>query len=724
MNFRGIRTRPSTVAPDAARDRLLSTVLRIAALLGAITAVPSVIFAATNAHLLLAVADVAAVVTIAVMALTPSIPYIVRSLALIAFALVLGVVLMPIVGTVGTAYLIGVPVFCAILLGRRAALAGIAVIAVTLLAMLPMMMSGVPSRPESSATASAWLLESVNIVFVATLLALSCASLLRWLTHSMAQQQRAVQSLAEQRIELIAINEHLVIESDRRGAAEESATLLSEALDEAGDSILVANSRGEFYYRSESASRLAEWVVDPSCFEDVGSLVALAGPPAEGGARLGVTLPWTGDLTLVGPAGELRCYETRLVPIRGNVDEVGQVVVVLHDVTQQRANDSRLRRAEKLTGLGTLAGGIAHDFNNLVSTILLLAEDASTASDDPDVLANMELVVEACERAREMVRQLTFFGGDPSPGPTSNPIRDLVDRSVRLVSLAIPPSVELTTRADVDGSVPLSFGQFHQVIENLVRNAVDACQGIVGGHIAIIVQRSDATVGDSAFAIEVTDNGAGIPPENLARLFEPFFTTKGRAGGGLGLSSVYSIVTAVGGDVVATSQIGIGTTFRVLLPAPSEDDHANTSPVASSKPASLTTGRILVVEDEPVIRALAQKTLEGVGFIVHTAVDGIQARATLEDRHFDAVVTDLSMPRMDGWELLALIRQERPTLPVAITSGLGAASHDGDSRDLSPDAWLAKPYTRAQLIDCVRTLIDEAGLWLATAASNDNEPAD
>jgi len=668
--------------------------------------VPSVWFAATSGHLVIAIVDVIAVATIAIMALTPRIPYLVRSLALIALALVLGVVLMPVADIVGAAYLIAVPVFCAILLGGRAALVGVAVIALTLIALLPMMTSGPPSRVGSSSTPSSWLLETVNIVFVATMLALSCAAMLRWLAHSMAQQQGAVESLAEQKAELVATNESLVIESARRGAAEDSATVLSQALAEAGDSILIADLNGEFHYRSESADRLAAWTVDPSVFRDVWTLVALADDQPDGRPQPAEIVPWTGDVTLVGGASEVRCYETRLVPIRGNGADMAQLVVVLRDVSQQRAVDSRLRRAEKLTGLGTLAGGIAHDFNNLVSSILLLAEETAEASDDPRVRANMALVVEVCERAREMVRQLMYFGGDPSPASTSNPIRDLVDASTRLIRRTIPPGLELTTQVDAEDSVPLSFGQFQQVMENLVRNAVDACQDRADGRIAIAVGRADRTAPDPSVTIEVTDNGAGIPPENVARLFEPFFSTKGRAGGGLGLSSVYSIVTGAGGDVSAASALGMGTTIRVVLPVSRDANQRTGSERALPATVARSGARVLVVEDEPIIRALAQRSLEGVGFIVRTAVDGIDARTALEEEQFAAVVTDLTMPQMDGWELLVLIRQERPALPVAITSGLGAGSNNDDSHDVNPDAWLPKPYTRAQLIDCVRSLVD------------------
>lgn len=405
----------------------------------------------------------------------------------------------------------------------------------------------------------------------------------------------------------------------------------------------------------------------------------------------------------VGAATELeRRFEVaeRMIPALGQ--GVGERLVVFRDVTAEVEAEVSRQRQERLAAVGQLAAGIAHDMNNLLQglgmcTDLLLEEPFSEIA-----RGHLDLQRDLHLRASSLIRQILDFS---SRSPDHSEVILLIEELQRIevfLRRTLPSSIDL--RLDVDRQASLlairfDRTQLHQVITNLALNARDAMPA--GGNLTIHVrsverQGVEGEVREQA-VIEVRDEGTGMPPEVVARAFDPFFSTKeaGR-GTGLGLSQVYGLVAQHRGTVEIASVPNAGTTVRIWLPAaPSPATAATANP---SVPTPHRRGlRVLIAEDEPVIRRLLRRLLEASGAEVSEASDGREAMQRIDDaaRPFELVISDVGMPHVDGAALLAHLRDHAPATRVILMSGY-ARSEAGEHRP-EPDAWLPKPFSRDQL---------------------------
>ncbi|HQR29086.1 MAG TPA: ATP-binding protein, partial [Anaeromyxobacteraceae bacterium] len=344
---------------------------------------------------------------------------------------------------------------------------------------------------------------------------------------------------------------------------------------------------------------------------------------------------------------------------RSLLDEpaVGGVVVNARDVTVQRRLEEQLRQSQKLESIGRLAGGVAHDFNNLLTVIMggaaMLRE--SLASGRPADPEDVDQIEEAAARARDLTSQLLTFARKQLIAPVPLDFGEVVRASERLLRRVIGEDVRLEVRAQ-PGLWPVLCdpGQMEQLLLNLAANARDAMPR--GGTLAI--ETRNALLPDTAGgpAIEwvlllVRDTGAGMSPEVLDRLFEPFFTTKEVGKGtGLGLATVHGIVTQNGGRVRVESHPESGTSFEIRFPRTRAVPAAATAPDAprKSRPAR-GDATVLVVEDDPRVRSVTVRALEGAGYRVLVAPDGPTALAIAATTGpLDLVVTDVVMPGMSG----------------------------------------------------------------------------
>ena len=389
---------------------------------------------------------------------------------------------------------------------------------------------------------------------------------------------------------------------------------------------------------------------------------------------------------------------------------------------EQAALHQRLEEAQRLESIGRLAGGVAHDFNNLLTPILGNAEAAlSELGPDHPLAADLRGIVEAAERAGGLTSQLLAFGRR----------QVLRDRRLDLNAEveALHGMLRRTIGEDVEVRLSLEPGlwavrgdpsQIHQVLLNLAVNARDAMPR--GGVLSIATRNVPAAAAPDRAGQErprdlveltVTDSGVGIPDEVRARLFEPFFTTKGPGRGtGLGLSTVLGVVQQHGGEIEVRSAPGEGATFRVLLPRNEAPEAA--APVAPAvgtgrpQEAARRAGTILVAEDEPGVRRLVEAFLRGAGHEVLVAPDGAQALALAAGHagRLDLLLTDVVMPGMNGRELHQALCRGRPGLPVLYMSGYPALpSTLQDIVDGERDEFIAKPFTRAQLLARVEALL-------------------
>ncbi len=391
-------------------------------------------------------------------------------------------------------------------------------------------------------------------------------------------------------------------------------------------------------------------------------------------------------------------------------------LVLAQDVTQRLALENQLRQAQKMEAVGQLAGGVAHDFNNLLTVIMayseMIAEDL--APGEPR-RGDIEQVIEASRKAHLLTRQLLAFSRQQVLQPAVLNPNTVIVATGRLLRPLLGETVNVTLRLNEHTSnVVADLGQLEQVLINLAVNARDAMPG--GGQVTIstgnidIDEESQAMYGlpntGCFVTITVSDTGLGMSPETKARVFEPFFTTKmaGR-GTGLGLATVYGIVTQSGGHITVYSEEGVGTTFRVYLPATDDLAPANAGTAAGSIPGGSET--ILLVEDDAAVRGGVQAMLTKLGYHVLTAANGEEAlRLASDSGSIDMVISDVVMPGLDGPTLVGLLRGAHPTTRALLVSGYAGdviARHHVDHDDC---AFLEKPFSLPVLAHKIREILD------------------
>ncbi|MCM2333269.1 MAG: response regulator [Anaeromyxobacteraceae bacterium] len=449
----------------------------------------------------------------------------------------------------------------------------------------------------------------------------------------------------------------------------------------------------------------------PEALEDFGYLVARL---AEG-APVAVSDGWNGTLS-----GDRRWVAVRAVPTDGHADDWGRVLVTTSDVTERRAAheeraqlQERLRHAQKLEAVGRLAGGVAHDFNNILAAILGFAELSleETIPGTPLHEAQQH-VKEAALRARELVRQILTFGQRDRPELRPVDLPAVVREALALARAGVPASVEFEVRIDPAAGVVLADRtQLHQVVLNLCANARDAvgARGRIEVAVDAVAGRGPPELPPGPHArLRVRDDGEGMDELTRSRLFEPYMTTKGRTGGhGLGLAVVHGIVAAAGGVIQVESALGRGSTFDVYLPrlaaAPVEAPPLTLQPPRGAE-------RVLLVDDEPLVRTAHRRLLQSLGYQVTEARDGLEALERLRagPADFDLVLTDQAMPRLDGAGLARAIRQELPGTRIILCTGYSDGVDEDGARALGVQALLGKPIERAALAVALRRVLDAA----------------
>jgi len=440
-------------------------------------------------------------------------------------------------------------------------------------------------------------------------------------------------------------------------------------------------------------------------------------------------------IRLVRPDGEQRSVQVQIVPVTDRAEQsmyvgtVEDVTGVIEAQRQRDAMESRLRLSERLEGLGQLAAGIAHDFNNLLAVIVNYAhfvdkglEEVSEDYPDPrwaQMHDDASAISGAADRAAELTRQLLVFGSRDVAHPDFVDVNAVIKDALELLGRTIGEHVQLEHHLDERLQPVMSDrGQLEQVLMNLVVNARDAVGE--GGVVAITTasvrldadgaaMHTGAKPGTYAL-VTVTDDGEGMAPETITRAFEPFFTTKPDGQGtGLGLATVYGIVTRLGGSVRIYSDLGRGTAVRVYLPVTAEQ--SETEPRDSAQPSVAVpagTGEVVLVsEDDDQIRAIAGRILTENGYSVVLVDRGAAALELLADEsnRCDLLLSDVVMPHMSGRELAEHVAQVRPALPVLFMSGYaerllapGMVSRPGI--DL-----LEKPFTQAALLAAVASAL-------------------
>jgi PAS domain S-box-containing protein len=387
------------------------------------------------------------------------------------------------------------------------------------------------------------------------------------------------------------------------------------------------------------------------------------------------------------------------------------------DVTDQKQAqadkehlEAQLRQSQKMEAIGTLAGGIAHDFNNILGAILGYGELAQEHAVQGSALRRyVDNVMHAAGRAKVLVDRILGFSRSGLGERVHVHVQSVIEETLELIAASLPANIRLEKKLDAgDAALIGDSTQLHQVAMNLCTNAVHAMDH--GGTLTVLLERIRLTVGRSlsrgalspgSYArLIIKDTGCGIPPAVLERIFDPFFTTKDVGGGtGLGLSLVHGIVTDLGGAIDVKTTPGHGTSFEIWLPITAEAGKPAVEAVRESPRGHGET--VMIVDDEPMLVALAEEMLaelgyEPVGFDSSNAA--LQAFRA-EPRRFDLVLTDEAMPDLVGIELAREIRRVRPDVPIILMSGHGGVPLANRAAGIGVNEVLHKPLQRGDLAE-------------------------
>ncbi|MGZ8473645.1 MAG: hybrid sensor histidine kinase/response regulator [Candidatus Deferrimicrobiaceae bacterium] len=422
-------------------------------------------------------------------------------------------------------------------------------------------------------------------------------------------------------------------------------------------------------------------------------------------------------------------FWARLETGAARVGEDGPLVcrTTVSDITEQKRAEEEKRglemkvlQAQKMESLGVLAGGIAHDFNNILMAVLGHAELAlDELSPMSPARGSLAEITTAARRAADLCRQMLAYAGKSSFALERVGLRELVEEMAHLLKTAISKKAILNLNLE-RGLPPIQAdpSQIRQVVMNLMINASEA----IGERSGVITVSVGATRCDEEYLrktelrddlapglyvhLEVTDTGSGMEAETRARIFDPFFSTK-FTGRGLGLAAVLGIVRAHKGALKVYSELGKGTTFKILFPAMEETGKEartdDSSPLADWR----GTGTILLVDDEESLIALGARMLEHLGFTVLTAADGLQAVDVYRERgkEIDLVLMDLTMPHMDGAEAFGELRRLNPDVRVVLASGYSHEDVASRFAGKGLSGVLQKPYTLLKMREALARLL-------------------
>jgi PAS domain S-box-containing protein len=501
---------------------------------------------------------------------------------------------------------------------------------------------------------------------------------------------------------------------------------LAVTLGSIGDGVIATDTKGLITLINVIAGHLTGWPEGEAVGSPLGNVFHIINEktreicenPVEKVLKTGTVVGLANHTVLISKDGRELAIADSGAPIRRSDGTVIGVVLVFRDMTEKRKTEEEMARLSKLESISVLAGGIAHDFNNLLSIILgnLSLARSYMGIDNEKALRKCSDAEQAVTRAKDLTQQLLTFSKGGAPMKTTSSLMELLRDSAIFALTGADTMCKFEIVEDLM-PVEVDQGQISQVISNLVINADQAMSKagtirIRAENVTLTEEKAWHTLPLAAGAyvkISVVDQGPGIPKAHLNRIFDPYFTTK-KEGSGLGLAMAHSIIKNHDGYITADSRPGKGAVFTIYLPVSSSSAKL---PKKKEERTRKGSGKVLIMDDEEMIRSITAEMLESLGYETGLAADGKEAlfqftEAAGKGRPFDAVLLDLTIPGgMGGIGVMQMLREIDPGVRAVVLSGYSTDPIMSTADRHGFKGVLSKPYTMQELSETLSTMLEE-----------------
>ena len=509
----------------------------------------------------------------------------------------------------------------------------------------------------------------------------------------------------------------LFLDVTRHDLTEEHLRVQSALLNQIRDAVIVTDANHIVTFWNRGAERLYGWTFVEAVGRPLKDLVYRQQPEKADEIRAAVELgeEWTGECQHLSKSGAIILAESRCSVIQDSRGEPKGVLAINCDISDKRTTELRLRRAQQLESIGTLACGVAHDLNNILAGLSIAVDLLRSKETSAEMQEFLQALQGSTRRASEMIRQMLSFSKGIQGNTIQMSLGSLAKEITRICQATFPASIRFRTKIAPDlWDVVGNATTLHQALLNLATNARDAMPN--GGTLGILLENTEI---DEAFVrvepgmkpgpfvrLQVQDTGIGIPTEVLSRIFDPFFTTKGpEKGSGLGLTMVLKAVQEHGGIIRCESETDRGTCFSIYLPACAADSRAT----LTQDPANSFVGRgqtVLLVDADPPTRNLMKAVLELFNLHVLVAGDGVEALTVFTENQATiwAVLSEMRLQHIDGLQLIRAIHSVSPNVPVVALIDSGDSARQADLDALNVRRLLHKPFTAEDVGGVLNTI--------------------
>jgi len=518
-----------------------------------------------------------------------------------------------------------------------------------------------------------------------------------------------------------ASNQRLQEELHLRVKLEEHNEQLIAAVDQAAEAIIIIDVKGLIHYTNQTFVQETGWQNDDVVFKkNYHTLHPDYQPEMENHVMATVRSgqSWQGRQQIKRKDGSSFMANVSIAPIVGKQGDIERAIVIQEDISQHLALEEQYRNTQKREALTTLVGGIAHDFNNLLSGMLGHLYLASREVKElPKTMERLEKIQKSAYDAADIVKQLITFSRHDQLQATDFPLDSFLKEISKLIEHNVPENIDFSLDFE-HGKFPLhgDADQLQQSIVNMVQNAVEACAKVNSPKVrmnlkafdvsenALLLKKHPALQQGEYAQIIISDNGCGIRPDHIERIFDPFFTTK-QIGSGLGLATVLGSIRHHHGIIEVESELGKGTTLHIFLPLQSREDPSEH--IRQERSDQKTEARILLVDDDPLVRETCAELLTSLGHDVTPAIDGQDAVEIFElhQNDFDIVIMDMVMPRMNGPAATRNIREMREDIPVIFATAYDQSISIRDATQFKLATLITKPFNPDALQELIASLM-------------------